>query len=190
VRHTYASAGLFLLLVSGLACEPIAAPAAEDPGTILPRIEPGDPLPEFRLRGQAGNTVTPATLLGTVTTLTFVVPGTAQPESFLRRIDDVYDRLGADGLRVGRYIVVLPAAGNDSAIPARAGWQLLRGNPEAVTDLASRFGVVTWPGSDGHPVQTLGVAIIGPRGLVVARFGGLETWEEMDLLVAITEARR
>jgi len=182
---------LFLSLVWGLACEPIAAPATEGtPGPTSARVEAGDRLPEFLLRDQAGNTVTPATLLGTVSTLTFAVPGAAQPGPFLSRIDDVYDRLGADAIRVGRYLVTLPGPGDGSSPVERAGWQSLRGDPEAVADLAARFGVVTWPGPDGDTVQTLGAAVIGPSGVVAGRFGGLETWEEMDLLVAITQAGR
>jgi len=185
VTRNYVGAALLLLSICDVACEPIAAPAPRSSEVTSARIEPGDRIPEFELTDQA-----PATLLGSVATLTFVVPGAAQPDAFLRRIDDVCDRLGADAARVGRYLVTLPAAGNESAVAERDSWQSLHGDPETVIDLAARFGVVAWTGSDGVPVQTLGVAVIGPGGLVAARFGGLETWEEMDLLVAITEASR
>jgi cytochrome oxidase Cu insertion factor (SCO1/SenC/PrrC family) len=181
---------VLLLLGSGLACEPIPAPAVENPRPTSSRIEVGDHLPEFLLEDQAGNTVTPASLLGAVATLTFVVPDAAPPEALLRRIDDVYDRLGADAIRVVRYLVTLPAPGGASSLVERDGWTSLRGNAEAVTDLAARFGVVTWLGPDAEPVQTLAVAIIGPGGVVTARFAGLETWEGMDMLVAIVEAGR
>ncbi len=189
---TYTSVGIVLLALtlSSVACEPIAVPADEGSNSVSARAEPGDRVPEFLLTDSAGNAVTPATLLGNVTTLTFVVPGAAQPDSFLRRIDDVYDRLGADGIGVTRYLVTLPTRGSESTIVTRAGWLSLRGNPEAIADLAARFGVMTWLGTDGTPEQTLGVAIIGPGGMVAARFAGLETWEEMDLLIAIVEAGR
>lgn len=190
MRYTSVRTALLVLILSGVACEPIAVPASEGSDSVSARVEPGDRLPEFLLTDSAGNVVTPAALLGNVATLTFVVPGAAQPESFLRRIDDVYDRLGAEGIGVTRYLVTLPTPGNASALATRDGWVSLRGNPEAVVDLAARFGVMTWPGTDGALVQTLGVAVIGPGGVVAARFSGLETWEEMDLLIAIVDAGR
>jgi len=190
VTRTRLGPALVLPLLACLACEPIAAPATESRDTSPARLEAGDRLPEFLLTDQADNAVTPATLRGSVVTLTFVVPGAAQPAPFLQRIDDVYDRLGADGIHVRRYLVTLVAGGDASLLAQRSGWLSLRGDPETVGLLAARFGVVSWPGADGDPVQTVGVAIIGPDGLVAARFGGLETWQEMDLLLAIAEAGR
>lgn len=189
MRHTGVSA-LLLLLTSSLACEPIVAPVVQHRDLASARLELGDPIPELLLTDSGGNRITAATLSGTVATLTFVVPGAAQHGAFLRRIDDVFDRLGEDGTRVRRYLVTLPADPDMDHPPLveREGWQALRGAPAAVTDLAARFGVVTWRGSDGEPVQTLSVAIIGPGGVVRARLRGLETWVEMDLLVAITNA--
>lgn len=190
MRRSRAVAAPLLLLIACQACEPIAAPAAESLDTLPPRLETGDQLPAFLLIDAYGNSVSPASLLGRVTTLTFVVPGATQPESFLRRIDDVYDRLGADAGRAKRYMVTLPAAESAARRAEREGWHSLTGDAEAVINLAARFGVLTWPGSDGVPAQTLGVAVVAPDGLIAGLFGGLETWEEMDLLVAITQAGR
>ena len=190
MRRPKAALGSLLLLISCLACEPIPSPATESADPLFARLEPGDQLPQFLLTDRQGNTVTPATLLGRVSTLTFVVPGAAQPESFLRRVDDVYDRLGADAARGRRYLVTLPSPAIESPIAERDGWESLSGDAEIVAELAARFGVLSWSGSNGIPAQTLGVAVVAPDGLIAAIFGGLETWEEMDLLVAITQADR
>jgi len=189
VSRTCARAAL-LLLIPCVACEPIAIPADDHADPASTRLEPGDPLPEFVLTDRTGNTVTPAAFLGKVTTLTFIVPGAPQSDSFLRRIDDAHDRLGADASGVGRYLVTLPTSDHASALIERDGWQSLGGDAEMVISLAARFAVLTWPGAGDLPAQTLGAAVVGPDGLIAALFGGIETWEEMDLLVAIVEAGR
>ncbi len=178
-------------LVIGVGCEPIAAPPPEQDELAAARLEPGDRLPQFHLRDHNGEPLTPASLLGSVATLTFVAPGTTTPELFLQRVDDVYDRLGDEATEIERYIVTLPTPGlSPSALVERAGWQSLRGDPDATIDLARRFGVMAWLGSDGTPVQNVSIAVIRPDGVIAARLGGVETWQEMDLLVAITEAGR
>ncbi len=188
MRQTCACAAVVLFVVSCAACEPIPAPSAESPDPTSTRLAPGDRLPEFLLRDSTGKAVTPTAFLGKVTTLTFVTPDATQPAPFLRRIDDVYDRLGADAISVRRYLVTLPATDDEAQFAERDGWRVLSGDADVVIDLAARFGVLTWPVTGGGHAQTLGVAVVGPDGLIAALLGGLETWEEMDLLAAITRA--
>lgn len=167
-----------------MACEPIQQPEdAAIPGLAL---EAGDRVPSFELRDTSGRVVTEKDLVGRVTIITFMVSGSPQAAPYLRRLEDTLDRLGP-APDVARLFIRLPGSLTEQE---PAGWTGLAGEAKSVSQLANRFAVLTWSSSDSFPHQTFAVAVIGPDGRLVRRFGGLQTWDELDLIAAVADAGR
>ncbi|NKB88639.1 MAG: hypothetical protein GKS06_10505 [Acidobacteria bacterium] len=163
-------------------CSPIPAPPRESTGDSAVRT--GDLIPEFRLQSGAGSAVTRIDLVRQPGALVFVSTDEAMVDRYLGRIDDAFDRFGPGAAAVRRVGVILP--GLDPAGWSRPGWMSLHGPDEETLALAGRFGVVQWGGA--IPAQNFTVTVFDRDGRVVQRFGGLDTWGEIDLVTALDRA--
>jgi hypothetical protein len=176
-----------LLLAGG--CEPIAAPQPPDNGAVALELEVGAAIPPFGVINRTGERLASANLFRGVTLLTFVVPAAEQPAMLFARVDDALDRLGDDAADLNLVAVELPGLRQLASHPTRHPWNRVAGShPEELTRVAARLGVLAWHTHEDTAMQTLGLAVVRPDGTLHARFGGLATWAEIDLVAAIVGA--
>ena len=141
-------------------------------------------LDQLRHRGAIDRIGLSASELGGAAVLVFVGSDAIAVDRYLTRIDDTMDRLGADADGFSRLAVLFP--GVELPDWRREGWTGLAGQELEVRELARRFGSAQWGGA--IPAQSFSVTVIDRRGVTVRRLGGLTTWNEMELLVALDEA--
>jgi len=151
----------------------------------------------------SGN-VTPAKLAVTVrawfmVTMQLPVPGQLNPASVLLHPRNV---LPADGVAVRVTLTPLlksneapehdtPQVLADYAKKAGADpkrWKFLTGDPKAVAEVASRFGILYYP-DHGQIVHGQGVAVIDPRGRVATAYFGND-WQPEHILRDLEAARK
>lgn len=161
----------------------------------------GRDLPDLpALRTVAGSTVTLEPGLVTVVTFfTHRCPADLCPR-LVHRVADLGERLRPELRgRVRRLAITLDPE-RDTAAALRGsgelpvptgpggGWQIASGSADEIETWAETFGVVWWARVDGSVGHSLTTAVIGPRGRLVDRFPGIETWSVDDLVGSVAEA--
>jgi protein SCO1/2 len=159
----------------------------------------GDPIPDFALTDQTGHTVRLSQLRGNPIAVTFLYTrcpiATACPLTATKfaKLDSL---MKAKGFGKMLTITVDPEhdtpkvlaeyAAHLGADPAR--WKFLTGDPKAVADVATRFGVLYYP-EGGQVVHAQAAAVIDPSGRLAAIYYG-QTWEAEHLLRDLEKARK
>lgn len=159
----------------------------------------GDAVPDFLLTDQTGHAFRLSQMRGEPVAVTFLYTrcpiATACPMTAARfaKLDSMLAEKG-----YGKLVTISVDPEHDTpkvladyakhlgAKPAR--WKFLTGDPKAVADAASSFGVLYYP-EKGTVVHTQAVAIVDPEGRLAAIYFG-EHWDPADLLRDIEKARK
>lgn len=159
----------------------------------------GDPVPDFALTDQTGRTVRLSQMRGEPVAVTFIYTrcpiATACPLTTTRfaKLDSL---LKAKGFGKLLTITVEPErdtpkvlaeyASHLGADPAR--WKFLTGDPKAVADVASRFGVIYYPDA-GQVVHAQAVAVVDPEGRLATIYYG-DNWDAEAVFRDLEKARK
>jgi protein SCO1 len=182
---------------------PVAAPTTPLSRIVTPQpnrgVAVGDPIPDFALTDQTGRTVRLSQMRGEPVAVAFVYTrcpiATACPLTAARfaKLDSMLKEKG-----FGKLLTITVDPEHDTpkvlaeyakhlgANPAR--WKFLTGDPKAVAEVASRFGVLYYP-DKGEVVHTQAVAVVDPEGRLATIYYG-EKWEPEQLLRDIEKARK
>jgi protein SCO1/2 len=194
------------ILTRGFVGTPIpaaAAPADEEKlGFVTPvpnrGVQVGDPLPDFALTDQTGQTVRLSQLRGEPVAVTFLYTrcpiATACPLTTAK-----FSKLDAmlAERKFGHLLTVTvdpehdtPSVLADYAKKAGANpkrWSFLTGSPAAVARVASSFGVMYYP-DHGQMIHSQAVAVVDPSGRLSTIYFG-DTWQPEHLLRDMEKAR-
>ena len=159
----------------------------------------GDPVPDFALTDQTGRTVRLSQMRGEPVAVTFIYTrcpiATACPLTATRfaKLDSL---LKAKGFGKLLTITVEPErdtpkvlaeyASHLGADPAR--WKFLTGDPKAVADVASLFGVIYYP-DNGQIVHAQAVAVVDPKGRLATIYYG-DNWDAEAVFRDLEKARK
>jgi protein SCO1/2 len=159
----------------------------------------GDPIPDFALTDQTGRVVRLSEMRGEPVAVTFIYTrcpiATACPLTATRfaKLDSL---LKAKGFGKLLTITVEPErdtpkvlaeyASHLGADPAR--WKFLTGDPKAVADVASRFGVIYYP-DKGQVVHAQAVAVVDPKGRLATIYYG-DNWDAENVFRDLEKARK
>ena len=188
------------ILTKGFVGTPAAGAAA---AVVTPQpnrgVAVGDPIPDFALTDQTGHTVRLSQFRGNPIAVTFLYTrcpiATACPLTATKfaKLDSL---LKAKGFGKMLTITVDPEhdtpkvlaeyASHLGADPAR--WKFLTGDPKAVADVATSFGVLYYP-DGGQVVHGQAAAVVDPSGRLAAIYYG-QTWEAEHLLRDLEKARK
>ncbi len=159
----------------------------------------GDLFPDFALTDQTGRTVRLSQFRGEPVALTFLYTrcpiATACPMTTAK-----FSRLDAmlAEKKFGELLTVTVDPEHDTpqvladyakkagADPKR--WKFLTGDPKAVAEVASRFGILYYP-ERGQIIHGQGVAVIDPKGRLATAYYGSQ-WEPEHILRDLEIARR
>lgn len=193
------------ILTKGFVTPPSGAtPAAGSvPTAVTPQpnrgISVGDAVPDFTLTDQTGRAFRFSQMRGEPVAVSFLYTrcpiATACPLTTTRfaRLDAMLEEKG-----FGKLVTITVDPEHDTpkvlaeyargvrANPAR--WKFLTGDPKAVADVASTFGVLYYP-DKGQVVHGQAVAVVGPDGRLASIYFG-ERWEPEQLLRDIEKARK
>jgi protein SCO1/2 len=194
------------ILTKGFVATPAAAAAAPGAGpagvvTPLPNraIGVGDPVPDFALTDQTGATVRLSELRGQPVAVTFlytrcpIADACPMTTAKFSKLDAM---LGQRGF--GQLLTVTvdpehdtPRVLADYAKKAGANpkrWKFLTGDPKAVAEVASRFGILYYP-ERGQIVHGQGVAVVDPRGrLSTITYGN--QWQPEQVMRDLEQAKK
>jgi protein SCO1 len=177
--------------------------SAPPPGVVTPApnraTSVGQMIPDFVLTDQTGHPVRLSQLRGEPVAVTFLYTrcpvATACPMTTAK-----FSRLDAmlEQRKFGKLLVVTVDPEHDTPkvladYAAKAGadpkrWKFLTGDPKAVADVASSFGVLYYP-DKGQVVHGQAVAVIDPAGKLASIYYG-ENWEPEHLLRDLEKARK
>jgi len=159
----------------------------------------GDSIPDFALTDQTGRLVRFSEMRGEPVAVTFIYTrcpiATACPLTATRfaKLDSL---LKAKGFGKLLTITVEPErdtpkvlaeyASHLGADPAR--WKFLTGDPKAVADVASRFGVIYYP-DKGQVVHAQAVAVVDPAGRLATIYYG-DNWDAEAIFRDLEKARK
>lgn len=159
----------------------------------------GDPVPDFTLTDQTGRAVRLSQMRGEPVAVTFIYTrcpiATACPLTTTRfaKLDSM---LKAKGFGKLFTITVEPErdtpqvlaeyASHVKADPAR--WKFLTGDPKAVADVASRFGVIYYPEA-GQVVHAQAVAVVDAAGRLATIYYG-DNWDAENVFRDLEKARK
>ena len=180
-----------------------APDAASAAGAVTPvpnrAVSVGEKVPDFELVDQTGHKVRLSEMRGEPVAVTFLYTrcpiATACPMTTAKfsRLDAMLRQKG-----FGRLLVVTVDPEHDTpsvladygrkagADPKR--WKFLTGDPSAVADVASSFGVLYYP-DHGQVVHGQAVAVVDPEGRLSTIYYG-ESWEAEHILRDIEKARK
>lgn len=180
---------------------PAAEPAAVGVVTPVPNraVSLGAAVPDFVLTDQTDRPLRLSSLRGEPVAVTFLYTrcpvATACPMTTMK-----FSRLEAmlKQRRFGKLLVVTvdpehdtPRVLADYAKKAGADpevWKFLTGDPKAVAEVASSFGVLYYP-DHGQVVHGQAVAVVGPDGRLASIYYG-ESWEPEHILRDLEKAKR
>jgi protein SCO1/2 len=177
--------------------------SAPPPGAVTPvpnrATSVGQMVPDFVLTDQTGHPVRLSQLRGEPIAVTFLYTrcpvATACPMTTAK-----FSRLDAmlEQARFGKLLVVTVDPEHDTPkvladYASKAGadpkrWKFLTGDPKAVAEVASSFGVLYYP-DKGQVVHGQAVAVIDPSGKLASIYYG-ENWEPEHLLRDLEKARK
>ena len=171
----------FVLLASLMLTQPRVASQESAQQAALPKIAPA---PEFTLISQDGDQVALKDLRGKVVAVTFIYtlcrttcPVLTPMMSF------VQDQLGPEFGRRIAFVSITVDPEHDTPDVLReyaqafganlAGWAFLTGAPDAIYDLARRYGVFVAKTADGDVDHTFLTSIIDARGILRVQYIGV-----------------
>jgi protein SCO1/2 len=172
-------------------------------GAVTPRpnqaVGLGDAIPDFSLTDQTGATVRLSELRGEPIAVSFLYTqcpiATACPMTTAK-----FSRLAAilREKKFGRLVVITVDPVHDTPrvladYAAKAGadprqWKFLTGNPRAVADVASHFGVLYYP-DRVQIVHTQAIAVIDPAGRLSTIYY-VDSWQPEEILRDLEKARK
>jgi len=183
--------------------DPGVASASRSTGPVTPApnraIGIGDAFPDFELTDQTGHTVRLSQFRGEPVAVTFLYTrcpiATACPMTTAK-----FSKLDAmlAEKKFGQLLTVTVDPEHDTpkvladyakkagADPKR--WKFLTGDPKAVAQVASRFGILYYP-EHGQIVHGQGVAVIDPKGRVATAYFGND-WQPEHILRDLEAARK
>lgn len=177
----------------GAATTPVVTPAPNR------GVAVGDRIPDFSLTDQTGHAFRLSQMRGEPVAVAFLYTrcpiATACPLTSARfaKLDSMLKGRG-----FGKLLTITVDPEHDTpkvlaeyakhlgADPAR--WKFLTGDPKAVADVASNFGVLYYP-DKGQVVHTQAVAVVDPDGRLASIYFG-QTWEPETVLHDIEKARK
>ena len=159
----------------------------------------GDVVPDFTLTDQTGRAVRLSEMRGEPVAVTFIYTrcpiATACPLTTTRfaKLDSMlaakrFGRLFTISVEPERDTpkVLAEYASHVRADPAR--WKFLTGDPKAVADVASRFGVLYYPDA-GQVVHAQAVAVVDAAGRLATIYYG-DNWEAEAIFRDLEKARK
>jgi len=191
------------ILTKGFVATPAAGAAASTGAVVTPEpnrgVAVGDPVPDFALTDQTGKTVRLSQMRGGPVAVTFLYTrcpiATACPLTATKfaKLDSLLKEKG-----FGKILTITVDPEHDTpkvladyakslgADPAR--WKFLTGDPKAVADVATSFGVIYYPDA-GQVVHGQAAAVVDPSGRLATIYYG-QTWEPEHLLRDLEKARK
>jgi protein SCO1/2 len=194
------------ILTKGFVATPSAAagsPATGSPAVVTPQpnrgIAVGDRVPDFALTDQTGRTVRLSQMRGSPVAVTFLYTrcpiATACPLTATKfaKLDSLLKEKG-----FGKILTITVDPEHDTpkvladyasrlgADPER--WKFLTGDPKAVAEVATSFGVVYYP-EQGQVVHGQAAAVVDPSGRLAAIYYG-QSWDPEHLLRDLEKARK
>lgn len=181
---------------------PSAAPAAGTPAAVTPEpnraVAVGDPVPDFALIDQTGSLVRLSQFRGQPVAITFIYTRcpilTACPMTTAKF--SRLDVLLADK-KFGELLTLTLDPEHDTPkvladYAKKTGsslkhWRFLTGDPRAVADVASHFGILYYS-DHGQLVHGQGVGVIDPKGRLAAIYYGND-WQPEQILGDLEKAR-
>lgn len=189
---------------SGASSSTSSAPSsALSPGSVTPvpnrATALGESVPDFELTDQTGHRVRLSSLRGEPVAVSFLYTrcpiATACPMTTAKfsRLDAMLAQKG-----FGKLLIVTVDPEHDTPkvladYASKAGadpkrWKFLTGDPKAVADVASAFGILYYP-DHGQIVHGQGVAVVGPDGKLFSIYYG-QSWESEHILRDLEKARK
>ena len=193
------------IVTKGFVLTPVPGVTSASPptGAVTPvpnrAIGIGDAFPDFELTDQAGQKVRLSQFRGEPVAVTFLYTrcpiATACPMTTAK-----FSKLDAmlAEKKFGELLTVTVDPEHDTpqvladyakkagADPKR--WKFLTGDPKAVAEVASRFGILYYP-DHGQIIHGQGVAVIDPRGRVATAYFGND-WQPEHILRDLEAARK
>jgi protein SCO1/2 len=181
----------------------VATPPPEAGAVVTPQpnrgVAVGDRVPDFALTDQTGRTVRLSQMRGSPVAVTFLYTrcpiATACPLTTTKfaKLDSLLKEKG-----FGKILTITVDPEHDTpkvladyasrlgADPER--WKFLTGDPKAVAEVATSFGVVYYP-DQGQVVHGQAVAVVDPSGRLATIYYG-QSWDPEDLLRDLEKARK
>jgi protein SCO1/2 len=164
----------------------------------LPKIAPA---PEFALTSQDGAPVTLADYRGKVVAVTFILTMCTTTCPILTpMMSFVQDQLGRDfGAKISFVSITVDPERDTAEVLQQyaqsfganfAGWSFLTGTPEAIRDVAQRYGVYASKAANGDVEHTFLTSIVDPHGILRVQYLGVRFDPEefrRDLLSLLKE---
>lgn len=189
------------ILTKGFVATPAAATAAKTVVTPEPNrgVAVGDLIPDFALTDQTGHTVRLSQMRGGPVAVTFLYTrcpiATACPMTATKfaKLDSLLKERG-----FGKILTITVDPEHDTpkvlaeyakhlgADPAR--WKFLTGDPKAIADVATSFGVLYYPDA-GQVVHGQAAAVVDPAGRLATIYYG-QSWDPEHLLRDLEKARK
>ncbi|HEY6064955.1 MAG TPA: SCO family protein [Thermoanaerobaculia bacterium] len=188
----------FVPTLVGTAASPAAHPAAVTPAPNR-GIAVGDRVPDFALTDQTGRTVRFSALRGEPVAVTFLYTrcpvANACPLTATRfaKLDSLLKEKG-----FGKLVTITVDPEHDTpkvladyarhlgADPKR--WKFLTGDPKAIAEVASNFGVIYYP-DKGQVVHAQAAAVVDSEGRLATIYFG-QMWDPEHLLRDLEKARK
>ena len=158
--------------------------------------------PDFVLTSQDGDRVSLSDFRGKVVAVTFIFASCTDTCPLLTaKMAEVQDELGADfGARIAFVsITVDPERDSPGVLKEYArkfganpvGWVFLTGRPDAISDVARRYGIFVAQQAGGDPDHTLLTSLVDPHGILRVQYLGVRFDPEefrRDLLSILAES--
>jgi protein SCO1 len=176
-----APAFTFVLLATLLLAQVRDVPQQAFQQQPLPKIAPA---PEFSLTSQDGRQVTLADFRGRVVAVTFIYTScTTTCPVLTPTMSFVQDQLGPNfGTKIAFVsITVDPERDTPEVLKEYAqafganlaGWAFLTGSPDAIRDVARRYGLFASKTANGDIEHTFLTSIVDPRGILRVQYVGV-----------------
>jgi protein SCO1/2 len=191
------------ILTKGFVATPAPGAGASAGSVVTPEpnrgVAIGDPIPDFALTDQTGKTVRLSQMRGGPVAVTFLYTrcpiATACPLTATKfaKLDSLLKERG-----FGKILTITVDPEHDTpkvlaayakhlgADPAR--WKFLTGDPKAVADVATSFGVLYYPEA-GQVVHGQAAAVVDPAGRLATIYYG-QGWDPEHLLRDLEKARK
>jgi protein SCO1/2 len=191
------------ILTKGFVATPAAGSGASAGAVVTPEpnrgVAVGDAIPDFALTDQTGKTVRLSQMRGSPVAVTFLYTrcpiATACPLTATKfaKLDSLLKEKG-----FGKILTITVDPEHDTPkvladYAARLGadpvrWKFLTGDPKAVAEVATSFGVLYYPDA-GQVVHGQAAAVVDSSGRLATIYYG-QTWDPEHLLRDLEKARK
>ena len=160
-----------LPLLCLLACQPIGRASDESFADLVPV---GSPVPDIGFVDSSGAPISP---WGDEATLVVVLANESLlAGEYLLQVDSSCARLSGDCARIRRVLVLAPTLRGHRT---RAGWTSVRS--QDAESFGGAMGSPWWQINDAVVGQSLTATVVDRDGIIRARYGGMDTWTELEL---------